>query len=265
VTADIERWCTCVRLVNNGDLISRFADPDCAVVHTDAPPPGQLTSVELGHLLAEARMQRTLTREDSWFQTYTNRAFYLVDPDPALIDLADIAHSLAYQCRFNGHTEAFYSVAQHSVLVAEYLLEKAPEHALWGLLHDAAEAYVGDVIRPLKRRLPGFVRIEGPIEAAIAKRFGLCWPMPVEIKEADVAVLLGERRDLRPPLPREPFEKGEPWPPLNLSGFARPGAEPSLGRIVPLPPEAAEAEFIWMFRLLTEGWGGGPPSNMVTQ
>lgn len=258
--------CTCMRLTDRGVIDVRFPDPECKETHVDVAPPGRLTTGELLNILVDEQALKHVPREDSWVQTFSNRAFYLVDPDPALIDIDDIAHSLAYQCRFNGHTAMFYSVAQHSMLVAEYLLAKAPEHALWGLLHDAAEAYVGDVIRPLKRRLPGFARIEAPIEQAVAKRFGLPWPMPAVIKEADTAVLLGERRDLRPPLPREPVEKGEPWPPLNLSGFARkPGAAPSLGRIVPLAPELAEAEFLWMFRLLTEGWGGGLPSNMVTQ
>ena len=79
--------------------------------------------------------------------TYTGKEFYPLDPNPADIDIKDIAHALSNCCRFAGHIKSFYSVAQHSVIVSE-LCE--PENALAGLLHDASEAYLSDIARPVK-------------------------------------------------------------------------------------------------------------------
>ena len=87
-------------------------------------------------------------RKGDWIQTFTGRAFYVLDPRPEDVDIEDIAHALSMQCRFAGHCREFYSVAQHSV-TASWLVP--PEDALWGLLHDAAEAYVVDLPRPIKR------------------------------------------------------------------------------------------------------------------
>ncbi|MFG0247924.1 MAG: phosphohydrolase, partial [Phycisphaeraceae bacterium JB051] len=78
----------------------------------------------------------------SWIQTYTGKAFYPLREDPGIIDIRDIAHALSLQCRFNGHCSDFYSVAQHSVHVSEVVPQA---FALWGLLHDAAEAYMSDL------------------------------------------------------------------------------------------------------------------------
>lgn len=90
---------------------------------------------------------------NDWLQTFTNQAFFPNDPGSLYISKYDIAHSLAMQCRYNGHTKIFYSVAEHSVLVSHAVPE---EDALWGLLHDAPEAYIGDMIRPLKKLVPAF-------------------------------------------------------------------------------------------------------------
>lgn len=126
--------------------------------------------------------------------TFTGRCLDLIRPDPADIDIRDIAHSLAMQCRFNGHTKRFYSVAQHTVLVSN-LLEG--DDALWGLLHDAAETYVSDIPRPLKAQLPEFEIAEDRMLKAIIIRFGLtAWPMPPRVKWADDTLLVTECRDL---------------------------------------------------------------------
>lgn len=166
-------------------------------------------------------------------------------PDPAMIQIADIAAALSKLCRFTGHTRAFYSVAQHSVLVSQIV---PPEHAMWGLLHDAAEAYVGDIARPLKvaleRAAPGVLAgIEEGWQRAVAERFGLCWPMPEAIHHADRVMLATERRDL--------MAAGPDWPDMP---------EPRPGRLWDgtagtWMPWVAELRFLDRFRTL----GGGLP------
>src|SRR4051812_30250690 len=84
-------------------------------------------------------------RVGNWMQTFTGRQFWPVDPRADEIAIEDIARALAMTCRFGGHVRFHYSVAQHSFLVS---LVCSPEHALWGLLHDASEAYLGDVVWP---------------------------------------------------------------------------------------------------------------------
>jgi uncharacterized protein len=88
------------------------------------------------------------TRTGDWIQTYTGKQFWPLSPLPEDIVIEDIAHALSMQCRFGGHVRTFYSVAQHSVHVS-LLVE--PQYALWGLLHDAAEAYLVDLPRPIKK------------------------------------------------------------------------------------------------------------------
>ena len=123
----------------------------------------------------------------AWIQTYTGRQFWPLAPQAEHVDIRDIAHSLAMQCRFNGHCRGFYSVAQHSVLVSQVV---PPEDALWGLLHDAAEAYISDLPRPLKNTAPEFRAAEHRLLTVILGRLGCpspclprwsgpttpCWP-----------------------------------------------------------------------------------------
>lgn len=130
-----------------------------------------------------------------WIQTYSGRQFWPLAPRAEDLDIADIAHALANIPHWNGHTSAFYSVAQHSLHVS-FLCP--PELALWGLLHDASEAYIGDMSRPLKLAIPYFQRIEQGIQYVIAERFGLVWPEPAAVKAADNRSLATEARDLLP-------------------------------------------------------------------
>lgn len=132
------------------------------------------------------------TRGD-WMQTYTGRQFFPLDPRADEIDRLDIAHALSLLCRYGGHVDRFYSVAEHCVLMSYAV---APENALAALLHDATEAYVCDVPRPLKRSLPGYQEIEDAVWHAIVEHFGIDYNLPAEVKEADNRILLTERAAL---------------------------------------------------------------------
>jgi len=136
-------------------------------------------------------MKRQRQRGD-WFLTFTGKRFYPLDPRPTDICIEDIAHALAQICRFGGHCQEFYSVAQHSVLVS-CICTQTPKQ---GLMHDATEAYVGDVVRPLKYALATYLEIEERVWFAVAKRFKLAPKLHPEVKRADNTVLMTERRDL---------------------------------------------------------------------
>src|SRR3990167_7144636 len=109
---------------------------------------------------------------NTWIQTYTGKRFNLLDPDIDSIDIEDIAHALSMQCRYTGHTLVFYSVAEHSVHVSRIT---DSSDSLWGLLHDASEAYLGDVASPLKHSglMQGYIALEERVQAAICQKFGL--------------------------------------------------------------------------------------------
>lgn len=142
-----------------------------------------------------------------WLQTHTGLAFDLEDITSEQVDVADIAHALARQCRYNGHPRDHYSVAEHCCLVADWVEQHAPRHdfatpqeyALAGLLHDAGEAYLGDLAAPLKRTMPPAarawwdsltVRVDWAICEAVAARDVLLHASVV--KEADLRILHDE-------------------------------------------------------------------------
>jgi hypothetical protein len=161
-----------------------------------------------------------------------------LEPRAKDIVIEDIAHALARICRFGGHVavDSVYSVAQHSVLVSKACRE---EHALLGLLHDASEAYIGDVIRPLKILLKGYKEIERRWELAIGEALGLgdaLASLPADVKEADLRLLATERRDL---LADGPGHRR--WD-LN--------APPLVARIVPWSVPAAKRAFLARYERL---------------
>jgi hypothetical protein len=128
-------------------------------------------------------------RPGDWIQTYLGGKFYTLDPRPEEVELEDIAHALSMTCRYNGHCERFYSVAEHSVLVARHLPLR---FKLWGLLHDASEAYVNDINRPTKKYMPEYKTIEANIMIAICQRFDLDLREPPEVKAVDNGILQDE-------------------------------------------------------------------------
>jgi 5'-deoxynucleotidase YfbR-like HD superfamily hydrolase len=162
-------------------------------------------------------------------QTYSGHMFNLLQPENSHICIEDIAHSLSNLCRFNGHTREFYSVAQHCILVSHLVPQPL---ALEGLMHDCAEAYMGDCITPLKKQLSEYKTIENNIKRCIFAQIGLQFPLHHQIKHADIRALATEKRDLM-------NEPGGPryWDILK-------GISPSIQKITPLPPKEAEQAFL---------------------
>ena len=141
---------------------------------------------------------------DGWIQTYTGKRFWPLKARAQDVDIHDIAHALALKCRFNGHCRMFYSVAEHSVRVSHILENSGQNLALWGLMHDAAEAYLADLGGPIKKAF--YVHHEGNSETfdaaedrllrviAQALRFA---PFEYDrVREADLTLLVTEARDL---------------------------------------------------------------------
>jgi uncharacterized protein len=133
-----------------------------------------------------------------YLQTVSGRWVNPFDPDPDQLDAGDIARALANQCRFGGHSRVFYSVAQHSVVVSRLVEERGGdvEDVFAALMHDAGEAYLGDMPHPLKHRSPlgaAFKEAEEHLEQAIRARFRIKADVP-QIKRADRALLATERR-----------------------------------------------------------------------
>ena len=132
-----------------------------------------------------------------FIHTYTGKTFRPLAPDLDAIDIRDIAHALAMSARFGGMTRTFYSVAEHSVRVS---LICPPKDALWGLLHDAAEAYLKDIPQPVKHQeAASFYReAEAVLQHWIAVKFGLSPTEPASVKRADLVMVHTEGRDLFP-------------------------------------------------------------------
>jgi uncharacterized protein len=177
-----------------------------------------------------------MERKGDWAQIYSGEKFWPLDPKPEEVNINDIAHSLALQCRFNGHCNSFFSIAQHSVFVSKIV---SPDQALAGLLHDASEAYTGDIVSPLKKFLPPeFKEIEKEIEKVIFERFGIKNVDHIEIKKADKIALFTEMRDLM----KKPHSKWD-----DVDSF-----KPYPEKIIPLSPEEAEKEFLERYKELIQ-------------
>jgi len=124
-----------------------------------------------------------------WILTYTGIKLSYTSLTEDMINIEDIAQALSMTVRFNGHCNRYYSVAEHSVLVS-HLVD--PEHAKEGLMHDASEAYLGDVTKPLKQLLPDYQVIEEQFEKIIAQKFKLRYPWNADVKKWDNKILADE-------------------------------------------------------------------------
>lgn len=165
--------------------------------------------------------------------TYSGRTVDLVTPDFSRFEVEDIARPLAYQCRFAGNTQRFFSVAQHCVL-ASYLV--TPGYEYDALMHDSEEAFTGDWPTPWKARIGRQLVRDAidPIKRALARRFDFRHPEPRAVKIADQRALATELRDLCAPHR------------VNWRDLPPPAAE----AIVPLGPDEAMAQFLARYREL---------------
>jgi 5'-deoxynucleotidase YfbR-like HD superfamily hydrolase len=167
-----------------------------------------------------------------YLQTVSGRRVNPFDPDPEQLDIGDIARALGNLCRFGGHSRVFYSVAQHSVIVSRLVEERGGdvEDAFAALMHDASEAYLGDMPHPLKHRSAlgaAFREAEKDLERAIQARFRIKPDVP-EVKRVDRALLATERRTFS----AEHWH----WPELD-------GVEPLDIEVHAWPPEEAARTF----------------------
>lgn len=187
------------------------------------------------------------TRIGDWMQTASGKRFYPFDPRTEEVDIADIAHALSLQCRFAGHVQAFYSVAEHSVRVSQIC---DPQDALWGLLHDASEAYLVDLPRPIKRHryFSDYRHVEERLMWRVCERFRLevkvggggLLSLPPSVHRADEILLATEARDLMGNAALERWD--------SLAGI-----EPLSERIIPWDWETARRRFLERFEELTGG------------
>lgn len=173
-----------------------------------------------------------------FMQTASGKSFHPTKPSVEIIDIGDIAHALSNLCRFAGHTKHFYSVAQHSVIVAAIVKMKggSKRDQLHGLLHDATEAYLTDVPTPVKRLLPDYKTIEEKVYVCIAEKFGLDQALPKIVHMADGIALATEAEALM----------------LNSHRWKLPH-DPEDIEITNLPPIRARRMFLKKFGELYEG------------
>lgn len=173
-------------------------------------------------------------RVGTWIQTYSGGKFWPLDPRADELDIVDIACALSRVCRYAGHTRRFYSVAEHSVLVSRHV---DPEYAREALMHDASEAYIGDMTRPLKRQpqMAAFVEAEAAIERCVAEKFGLRTdPEAVAAwKSIDDRILVDEITELMHD------------PQMQLARHIN--KQPVGAEILAYPPERAEVLFLARF------------------
>lgn len=139
----------------------------------------------------------------AWMETHSGLQFNYVFLDPQAVSIPDIAHALSHMCRYNGHVKRFYSVAEHCVHLAQFVRAHGgeSEQQLVALFHDGAEAYLADVVRPAKRRIPQYMALEGAVDAAVAYAIGHVHPFPNWLKELDTRILVDERAQAMNPSP----------------------------------------------------------------
>lgn len=172
-------------------------------------------------------------RAPEWIQTWSGQVYRFEKPDPESIVIVDIAHALSQTCRFTGHTDTLYSVAEHCVRLSSTVPQ---EDAPAALLHDAAECYLTDVNKPLKQLIGRrYKRLEEIGQRVIFRKFGLDPELPVSVDKADLRMLMTEKRDL--------FSCQVLW-----GNYA--DIEPYDFKIKPWPSRVAECAYLSRFKQL---------------
>lgn len=133
-----------------------------------------------------------------WIQTFTGKQFYPHEPTADMICIEDIAHGLSNVCRYTGQCPTFYSVGHHSLIVANIIYKRTNDVKLTleALLHDASEAYLCDIPKPLKILLPDYQKIEDNVSKVIYDKYNIKYPLNPSIKVADIEILAKEHEDL---------------------------------------------------------------------
>ena len=208
-----------------------------------------------------------------FIETYTGRKFYPLFPERSAISVIDIAHALSQQCRYTGHVRDFYSVAQHSCLLADHAerkLKAPPIECLQILMHDAPEGYLVDIARPVKQYMPEYRKWDHGINDVIRQWLHVDHlPIPAYQDELDTRVIVDERAQLM-------SDSGNVWNHDKLD---------PLGIVIePWMPRQAEHQFLIQYatytsdvfgapQYLREGWGaslhgtysdGGAPMSDIT-
>jgi len=182
--------------------------------------------------------------------TFTGKVFDLLNPKPEMVCIEDIAHSLAYQCRYTGHTKIFYSVAQHCVLMAEN--PDFPGDPMKKLLHDADETYLGDIAKPWKdllrvqkgygvgSRIEGVGKTEQAVQTVIGEALGVDLSFSEDVKESDIRMAATEIRDVMTEMDA-----------TFLWGYDL--GDEAQERIISWSPEIAEVRFLKTYNNLKKG------------
>lgn len=201
-------------------------------------------TIPAGSLVAGQRIHVRIegVQEMTWIQTLSGKKFDYIEPDPSTVRLEDIAHALSYVNRFVGHSLQPYSVANHCLQCSE--VARSPDAQLWALMHDATEAYIGDIPAPLKALLPNAQIIEERVEKAILQAMG--WEPSDEVRQEvhaiDKRMLMTEKSAFLMEGP-EWGCKAEPYYCLSL---------------VHNSPEAARKQFVVRYRRLAAAVGANP-------
>ncbi len=230
-----EEYEECMHRYNRGMMV-QDAFPMLSVDDREFLKTG-ITPEEWAQYIATPDDEEVEEERDRGFfiHTYSGKQCWPLDSRPDEIDLISIAHALACSTRFNGHTRSPYSIAQHSVLVSRYC---DPSVALEGLMHDATEAYIGDIVLPVKCQFPQIEEAEKRLWEIIAGVFDLDpGPFHPSIVHADKVVLATEARDL--------FNEEAPWV-RDL------GVEPVEERIMPWDWVYAQEQFIIQYLKLKD-------------
>jgi hypothetical protein len=166
-------------------------------------------------------------------QTYSGEMFDVFSVDPMKIHFKDLTHALSMLCRYGGHSRNFYSVAEHCFLIAEHFVNLGEyDLARAALLHDATEAYMGDVVRPIKLQMPLYRQVEDRLQMSIFMKFGIDPEMPPEVKEADLRICNDERSALMLPRPWSPDIDSLPYLDVEIKSWF---------------PDRAEKNYVEMF------------------